>query len=221
MALDSIAYQVVGSSDNALTAFRANSLDIATVSGDQVANAMADPDVSQALEVTGAGFLWYLTFSQTDRNAAGGKLANANPRLAISNAIDRESLMDNYVMDGSLATYAAVPPQFAASATTGEDFSGGQEMFADHIGYDVDRATKFFEDAKKELGTDTFTMIYGNNEGDEVEKAAQAIKEQAEKNLPGITLNLQPMTKAERLDRMLHDDFDVAHTRWDSTTPTP
>ncbi len=216
VSLDAINYQVVGSSDNALTAFKSNSLDVVMISGNQVAAAEEDADLKDKLKVTGAGYMWYLTFSQTKKNAQGGMLANQNLRLAISNAIDREALVENYVMDGSLATYTAVPPQFAASTSTGEDFSADQTMFSDYIGYDVDRAQKFFEDAKKELKTDTFefTMIYGNNEGDEVEKVAQAIKEQVEGNLSGITLNLQGMTKAERLDKMQEDNYDVALTRW-------
>ena len=57
-------------------------------------------------------------------------------------------------------------------------------------------------------------MIYGNNEGDEVAKVAQAIKAQVEENLPGVTINLQPMTKAERLDKMQNDNYDIALTRW-------
>ncbi len=214
--LDSISYQVVGSSDNALTAFKNNSLDVVMISGNQVAAAEEDADLSSKLKVTGAGYMWYLTFSQTKENAQGGKLASKNLRLAISNAIDREALVDNYVMDGSLATYTAVPPQFAANANTGEDFSEDQDMFADYIGYDVERAQKYFEEAKDDLGVDTFefTMIYGNNEGDEVAKVAQAIKEQIEGNLPGLTLNLQPMTKSERLDKMQNNNYDVALTRW-------
>ena len=216
VSLDSITYQVVGSSDNALTAFKSNTLDVVMIGGNQVAAAEEDADLADKLTVTGAGYMWYLTFSQTEKNAQGGMLANQNLRLAITNAIDREALVDNYVMDGSLATYTAVPPQFAASATTGEDFSADQEKFADYIGYDVEKAQKYFEDAKKELGVDTFefTMIYGNNEGDEVAKVAQAIKEQVEGNLSGVTLNLQAMTKAERLDKMQNDNYDVALTRW-------
>lgn len=202
--LEGITYQVVGSSDNALTAFKNDSLDVVMISGNQVAAAEEDAELSKNLKVTGAGYMWYLTFSQTEKNAQGGMLANQNLRLAFSNAIDREALVDNYVMDGSIATYTAVPPQFAASATTGEDFSADQEKFADYIGYDVEKAQKYFEDAKKELKTDTFefTMIFGNNEGDEVTKVAQAIKEQIEGALTGVTLNLQAMTKAERLDKM-------------------
>ena len=216
VTLDSISYQVVGSSDNALTAFKSNTLDVVMISGDQVSAAEDDADLSSKLQITGAGYMWYLTFSQTDKNAQGGMLANQNLRLAFTNALDREALVDNYVKDGSLATYTAVPPQFAASATTGEDFSADQEKFADYIGFDVEKAQKYFEDAKKELKTDTFEfqLIYGNNEGDEVAKVAQAIKEQIEATLSGVTLNLQPMTKAERLDKMQNDNYDVALTRW-------
>jgi oligopeptide transport system substrate-binding protein len=57
-------------------------------------------------------------------------------------------------------------------------------------------------------------MIYGNNEGDDVAKVAQTLKSQWEENLPGVTVNLQPMTKAERLDKMQNDDYEIALTRW-------
>ena len=214
--LPGIKYQVVGSSDNALTAFKTGALNVVTISGNQVASAEKDASLSQNLKVTGAGYLWYLTFSQTENNAQGGMLANANLRLAITNAIDREALVEDYVMDGSLDTYTAVPPQFAASATTGEDFSADQDRFADVCGYNPEKAVEYFDAAVAELGVDsfTFTMIYGNNEGDEVAKVAQAIKSQIEETLPDITINLQPMTKAERIDKMQNDNYDVALTRW-------
>lgn len=214
--LDGISYQVVGSSDNALTAYKNKTLDVVMISGNQVAAAKDDAGLNKNLKVTGAGYMWYLSFSQTEKNAQGGMLANANLRLAISNVIDRDSLVDNYVMDGSLATYTAVPPQFAASASNGEDFSADQAMFADYIGYNIEKAQAWLEQAKAELGVDsfTFTMIYGNNEGDEVAKVAQAIKAQIEESLPGVTINLQPMTKAERLDKMQNDNYDIALTRW-------
>ena len=216
VSLDSITYQVVGSSDQALTGFKSGNLDLAVVSGDQVASVQDDAQLADSLNVVGAGYLWYLSFSQTENNSSDGSLGIVNLRLAITNAIDRESLADNYVMDGSLPTYTAVPPQFAASATTGEDFSADQEMFADYIGFDTARAQEYYEKVKEELGTDSFqfTMIYGNNEGDEVAKVAQAIKEQVEAALDGVTIDLQAMTKAERLEKMQNDDYCVALTRW-------
>ena len=214
--LAGISYQVVGSSDNALAAFKYNALDVVTIGGSQVASVESDGALSGKLAVTGAGYMWYLTFSQTDQNGQGGMLANANLRLALSNAIDREFIVDDCVMDGSLATYTAVPPQFAASATTGGDFSGDQGMFSDCCGYDVARAQGYLEAARNELGEDgfAFTLIYGSDEGDEVARVAQAIKSQVEENLPGVTLTLQSMTRAERLEKMQNDSYDVALTRW-------
>ena len=216
VSLNGINYQVVGSSDSALTAFKNKTLDLVTVNGDQVDSVKSDSSIASSLNTVGAGYMWYLSFSQTEANANGGQLANQNLRLAITNAIDRESLVENYVKDGSLATYTAVPPQFAASSTTGEDFSADQDKFSDYIGYNVEAAQSYLEAAKSELGCDTFefTMIYGNNEGDEVAKVAQAIKSQVEEALPGVTINLQTMTKAERLDKMQNDNYDIALTRW-------
>ena len=109
--LDSITYQVVGSSDQALTGFKSGNLDLAVVSGDQVASVQDDAQLADSLNVVGAGYLWYLSFSQTENNSSDGSLGNVNLRLAITNAIDRESLADNYVMDGSLPTYTAVPDE--------------------------------------------------------------------------------------------------------------
>ena len=91
--------------------------------------------------------------------------------------------------------------------------------FVDYCDFNVEKALEYLAKAKEELGKDsfTFTLIYGNNEGDVIAKVAQAIKSQVEANLPGVTLNLQPMTKAERLDKMQNDNYDVAGAR---TTPT-
>jgi len=149
--LQGINYQVVDGSDNALTAFKNKTLDIAVVSGDQVAAVKADETLSKNLKVTGAGYMWYVTFSQTENNA-NGDLANTDLRLALANAIDRDFIVENYVMDGSIPTYTAVPPNFAASATTGADFSADQTMFAEYCSYNLDSATEHFNAAKKALG---------------------------------------------------------------------
>ena len=216
VSLAGIKYQVIQNSGEALDAFNKGELDVVTISGNQVAAAQKDASLAENLEVTGAGYLWYLSFSQTENNAQGGMLANKNLRLAITNVIDRYNLTDNYVMDGSLATFTAVPPQFAASSTTGEDFSADQDQFLDYCDYNPEAAQDFYAQAKEELGVDSFefTIIYGSNEGNEVALVAQAIKEDIEAELDGVTINLQPMTKSERLDKMQNDNYDIALTRW-------
>ncbi len=216
VALENFQYQVVTSSDNALTAFKNGTLNLAQISGNQVKHTQEDAELSKDLKIISTGLLQYLSFNQDPKNHHAGALSNANLRLAISNAIDRESLVGNYVMNGSRATYTAVPLDFAPNAKTGAYFAANQNQFADVIGFDIERARNFLDNAKAELGTDSFAlnMIYANDGGDTVVKVAQAIKSQVEANLHGVTINLQPMPKAEYLTNVTSNNYDIALTNW-------
>ena len=215
ISLKGLSYQVVSSSDNALTAFKNRTLNVVQISGNQVEHVKGDPELAKKLKIVAAGSLNYLSFNQDPKNHHAGALANDNLRLAISNAIDRESLVNNYVMDGSRATYTAVPLQFATNAKTGVFFSEDQKRFSEYVGFDVEKARAYLERAKAELGRDTFDlhMIYSNS-GDAVSKVAQAIKSQVEENLPGVTITLQPMPKAEYLNNLTSNNYDIGLTNW-------
>ena len=216
VALDGFQYQVVSSSDNALTSFKNGTLNVVGISGNQVQHVQNDPELSKNLKIEPTAILQYLSFNQDPKNHHAGALANVNLRLAISNAIDRESLANNYVMSGAKATYTAIPIDFAPNFETGVYFAEDQKQFSDVVSYDVEKARKFFETAKAELGKTNFDLniIYANDSGDTVIKVAQAIKSQVEENLPGITINLQPMPKAEYLKNVTSDNYDLALTNW-------
>ena len=49
---------------------------------------------------------------------------------------------------------------------------------------------------------------------DEPQKVAQVIKEELEAALPGLTINLEPEPKKQRLQDMYNGDFDLGLTRW-------
>ena len=216
VSLNDFQYQVISSSDNALTAFKNGTMNVVEISGNQVEHVKTDAELSKKLKVVPSGLLTYISFNQDPKNHHAGSLANANLRLAISNAIDRESLVDNYVMDGSKATYTAVPVEFAPNAETGEFFAENQKQFSDYVGFDVEKARQYLETAKSELGQDKFelNLIYANDDGDTTIKVVQAVKSQVEENLPGVILNLQPMPKAEYLADITSNSYDIALTKW-------
>ena len=216
VTLEKLQYQVVSSSDNALTAFRNKSLDLVTINGNQIQYVKDDNELSKDLKINTTGLLQYLTFNQDPKNHHAGALSNVNMRLAISNSIDRESLVNNYVMNGARATYTAIPLDFAPNAKTGKFFAEDQKQFAEYAGFNPDKAKEFFNRAKSELGKDNFefTLIYANDAGDMIVKVVQAIKAQVEENLQGVKLNLQPMTKAEYLDKVTTNSYDMAVTNW-------
>lgn len=216
VSVDGFQYQVVTSSDNALTSFKNGTLNVVNIGGNQVEHAKQDAELSKNLQTFSSGMLTYLSFNEDPKNHHAGALANVNLRLAISNAIDRESLVNNYVANGSTATYTAVPVKFAPNAKDGKFFAEDQKKYSDVVNFDVAKAQKFLETAKSELGKDSFelSLIYANDSGDTSAKVVQAIKSQVEENLPGVTINLQPMPKAEYLSNVTSDNYDLALVDW-------
>lgn len=216
IALKEWQYQVVSSSDNALTAFKNGTLNVVSIVGSQVDHVNQDADLLKSLHNIPSGTLSYLSFNQDPKNHHGGALSNVNLRLAISNIIDRESLTNNFVSKGAVATYTAVPINFAPNIETGKFFAEDQTQFAEYVGFNVSKARECLEKAKEELGKDSFDLqlIYANDAGNTVVKVAQAVKAQVEENLPGVKLNLQPMPKAEYFDRVTTNSYDMALTNW-------
>ena len=215
ISIDGFQYQVVSSSDNALTSFKNGTLNVVSISGNQVEHVQQDAELSKNLQTFPSGILQYLSFNQDPKNHHAGALANVNLRLAISNAIDRESLVNNYVVNGARATYTAVPVDFAPNAKTGKFFSEDQKKFSDVVSFNVDKAKDFLAKAKSELGKDNFDLqlIYSNDGGTST-KIVQAIKSQVEENLPGVKINLQPMPKAEYLSNVTSNNYDLALVDW-------
>ena len=216
VAIDGFGYQVVTSSDNALISFKNGTLQVVNLAGNQAEHAKQDAELSQNLRTFASGTLTYLSFNQDPKNHHAGALANVNLRLALANAIDRESLVNNFVMTGAKATYTAVPVDFAPNAQTGKFFAEDQKRYADVVSFDVSKAQKYLELAKSELGKTAFELelIYSNDSGDTSAKVVQAIKSQVEENLPGVTIKLQPMPKAEYLSKVTSDAYDLALVDW-------
>ena len=215
ISLDGFQYQVVTSSDNALTSFKNGTLNVVNIGGNQVAHVKGDANLSKNLKTFTSGYLYYLSFNQDAKNHHAGALSNVNLRLAIANAIDRESLVDNYVMNGAKATYTAIPVEFAPNAKTGEFFSADQKKYADYMSFNVTKAQEFLSKAKSELGKENFELNFiFSNDGDSNARIVQAIKSQVEENLPDVKINLQPMPKAEYLSNLTSDNYDLALVDW-------
>ncbi|MDD2992542.1 MAG: peptide ABC transporter substrate-binding protein [Pygmaiobacter sp.] len=203
--LDGLNYQVIKDSQQAFLSYQNGDLDIVKLSGDQVDQVTGDPE----LNVVGAGYMWYITMNGHDVPA----LNNANMRLAITNAMDRASIVNDVVKDGSVATYTAVPPQFA-TGPDGTDFSADQTRFADVCSDDAAKAAEYYEKAKEELGQDTFTFELLLEDQTETQNVAAVLKEQIEKALPGVTLNLKVEPKKQRVEDIQNGNYEVCLTRW-------
>ena len=205
IALDGLAYQVIKDSQQALMSYQTGALDMTLLNGEQVDQVKDDPEFTSV----GAGYLWYIS----PNIDAVPDLANLNLRRAITFALDRDAITEDVLKDGSAPCYTAVPPQFAAGPD-GSDFSADQTKFAEFCAYDADKAKEYYEQAKSELGKDSFSFTMIVDADDAPQKVAQVVKEQLETTLAGFTLNLTVEPKKQRVQDMQDGNFEVALTRW-------
>ena len=203
--LAGLNYQVIQDSQQALMSYQNGDLDTTLLNGEQVDQVKDDPEFASV----GAGYLWYISPNIKEVP----ELANLNLRLAMTFALDRDSICNDVLKDGCAPTYTAVPPEFAAGPD-GSDFSADQTMFADACAYDPDKALEYYEAAKTELSQDTFTFDMVVDADDAPQKVAQVVKEQLETTLPGMTINLTIEPKKQRVEDMQNGNFQLALTRW-------
>ena len=206
--LPGLNYQVIQDSQQALMSYQAGDLDTTLINGDQVDQVKDDP----AFKPIGAGYLWYISPNQNGESA-NPALKNLNIRLALTNSIDRETICQEILKDGSAPTFTAVPMDFA-TGPDGSDFSADQTMFSDVCSYDPDKAAELWEKGLKEEGIKELKLSMLVDDDDAPKKVAQVLKEQWEKTLPGFSVQIDTLPKKSRLDKMENDNYQIALTRW-------
>ena len=203
--LSGLSYQVIQDSQQALMSYQTGALDTTLVNGEQVDQVKDDPEFT----TVGAGYLWYVS---PNMNSVP-ELANLNIRLAMTMAIDRDSITADVLKDGSASTYTAVPMQFAAGPD-GSDFSEDQTKFSDVCVYDTEKAADYWAKGLEELGESEITLDIVVDADDAPQKVAQVLKEQWETTLPGLTVNLVVEPKKQRVEDMQNGNFQLGLTRW-------
>lgn len=203
--LPGLNYQVIQDSQQALMSYQNGDLDTTLVNGEQVDQVKDDPE----FQTIGAGYLWYVS-----PNMDGvPELANLNIRLAMSNAINRVSITEDVLKDGSIPTYTAVPLQFA-TGPDGSDYSADQTKYADVCADDGEKAAEYWAAGLEELGISELSLDMVVDADDAPQKVAQVLKEQWETTLPGLTVNLVIEPKKNRVEDMQNGDFQLGLTRW-------
>jgi oligopeptide transport system substrate-binding protein len=210
VAIDTVNFQVISDSQQALMSYENKDVDYAPLTGDLVSKYSNDEEYHNSLGI----FEWYLMFND---HVEG--LDNVNLRKAIAYSIDKEQLTNNILKDGSIPAYAQIQKGFSFDSTNNnQDFI--EQVDKEYI-YDADKAKEYWEKAKVETDIRSFTLIYEQDDPS-IANVAAYIKSQIETNLEGMQIELQIMPKKTRLDKMKKLDYQVALTRWgpDYADPT-
>lgn len=199
--LEKITVNVVKDSNSAVNAFEAGETDMTgLLSSDIVPQYEGDDRMLSWMEPT----VFWIKMNQKNK-----ALANVNIRKAIAMGFNKEDLAASILNNGSVAANYFVPKDFVT--LDGEDF---REKNGDIVTFNAEEAKKAWEAGLKELGVDKLELRYLGGDTEAAKKTDAYIKNQLETNLPGLTVKLESVPFAVRLERDNAMDYDLQFAGW-------
>ncbi|WP_339164647.1 peptide ABC transporter substrate-binding protein [Siminovitchia sp. FSL W7-1587] len=144
-------------------------------------------------------------------------LQNVNIRKAIDMAWDKEQAADSILKNGSKAAYWLVFPGFVQSEG-GEDF---REKFGDLNKGDLKEAQALWKKGLEELGTKDISLELLSYDDEQRKSIAEYMKNQLEKNLPGLSISINQQPNKQKLALEEAQDYDLSHSGWRNDVSDP
>ena len=202
VSLTKILFNVSKESQSAVNAFEAGEADITDkLSSDIVPQYDGDERMVSWLDPR----LAWVKLNQ-DNEA----LANENIRRAIAIAFNKNDLVENVLSNGSVAANYAVPADFVKDVE-GKDF---RDVNGDLLTHDVEKAKEYWTKGLAELGVSEVTLTLLGSDTDAAKKVDQYLKDQWETNLEGLTVKIENVPFAVRIDREQKEQFDMVDSGW-------
>lgn len=207
--LDKIENKVVKDSSTSVNLFESGEVDDILLTG-ELAKQYKDNPAFVSLEKAGTT---YLSYNQTKR-----EYQNENVRKAISLVLDRESVVNDILADGSVVPKGLVPSDMSFSPEKHEDFA---KEAGDLVKTDIDEAKKLWSKAKSELGISTLNVNLLSYDADSIKKVSEYIQNALEENLEGMKVNVSIVPVSVALDRGNKTDFDLFLFGWTADYSDP
>ena len=209
--LKEVNYKVVKEVQTAINMYQTGKLDTVGLDASNVTKYKDREDFSTQLNSSN----YFFRINKTKNK----DLANEDLRKAFAKSIDKEQYVKSLLNNGSVPSDKLMVKDFVKDED-GKDYIDGVKS---PLGYDKEEAKKLLEKEKKATGKDKFNIELLTYDADESKKAAEFVKEQVEKNLPGVTLKIKQQPFKQKLALESKGDYDISFAGWgpdypDSTT---
>ena len=145
-------------------------------------------------------------------------LQNANIRKALSLAVNRKSLCNDILKDGSSPAEGFVPAKLTKSPD-GKDF---RDVSGSYTSYNLKEAQAALDQGLKELGKKSITLglLYGSDETSS-DKVAEYLETNFSK-LKGLKIEMKATTFKDKINnRLPGGNFDLCINGWGADYPDP
>jgi len=206
--IDKITMKYIDKLDVAENAYRADQLDFTRVNLTNLQVVKSDPTLGKEyFQVPG------VTTRAVHMNLAKKPLDNAKVRLALSQAIDRETLNKVAFQGAYIPSTTWMPPAVAGGGVK-------EDSFSKTIGYNPESAKKNLADAGYADGKGFPVLTITVNDVPDRKATAEFLKEQWKKLL-GIDVNIEVVDSRTRAAKFTSEDYELFPGGWTQDYPDP
>lgn len=193
-----VVVRIIKEQATALNAYKSGSLSRVTLSSSDVSGMKSNPEFQSTSEFRTT----YLQY-----NLKNKALTNKNIRLALSYAIDRKTLTDVVLCDGSAPAGGLI-----ANAMYGDGTKTFRELNGEISGFDAAKAKEYWDKGVKELGSaPKLTLL---TEDDSNTKTIATFVQDQFKKVLGADVTIDSKTKKARNQLMDDNNYQMAITAW-------
>ncbi|MBC6004237.1 hypothetical protein H8891_10515 [Paeniclostridium sp. NSJ-45] len=145
-------------------------------------------------------------------------LANKNARAAISMAIDKKTMCDTIINNGTIPADYIVAESLAVN-DQGKDYREAAGEMGYH--YNKEEATKLWEKAKEEVGFDKVTLELLSFDSETGKRQAEFMQAELQTALPGLKVEVKSQPFKQKLELEEKGDFHLSHSGWSPDYPDP
>lgn len=201
--------KVVKNTQTAINMYQTGKLDMVGLDAQNIKKYKDREDFST--EATSGSYFFRINKEKNEN------LKNEDLRKAIAKSIDKKSYVNSLLNNGSKPLDTLMIKDFVKDSDD-KDYTEGVKS---SLSYNKKEAKEHLEQAKKDLGKDKFTIELLTYDEDESKKAGEFVKEQVEKNLPGVTLKIKQQPFKQKLALESKKDFDISFAGWFPDYPDP
>lgn len=207
--LDKVNYKVLKDQQAGASLYDTGSVDDTIITSEQVDKYRGESALNYRLTAA--------TFFIKMNQKTVPEFKNKHLRLAIAQAINKKGYVSSVLNDGSLPSnnFTGIG---TADTPEGKDFA---RTIKSPLKFNPDLAKKNWREAQKELGKNKFTFTMNTQDTPASKIAAEYIKSQVEKNLPGVTLKIKQMPFKQKTTLELANNYEASYSGWSPDYPDP
>ncbi|MDY8162814.1 peptide ABC transporter substrate-binding protein [Bacillus thuringiensis] len=199
--LDEINFHIVKDTMTVVNLYEAGDLDRVPINSQVVDKYKGNKELHMSSD-PGIAMLRF-----NEKNTA---LANKKVRQSISLALNKDDFVAHFINNGAKPASGLVPVGHV-NEETGKDF---RKENGDLSLYDLQKAKKIWEEAKKELGVGEVNLEFLTFEQDNAKRMAEYIKGDLEKYLHGLTIQIKQQPFKQKLQLEQTGDYDITMANW-------